>query len=135
VKKISFEQFEKMMSYDVMKYMACIEVDFHVDDSLEYNSCCLGKTSYILGKKITQASYWYGLTPDGSQGYGYDSLYDFFTAPIFRGKSILEIWNSITFDAIDGCGVELRLPHYLGLEEQFIQGAASYDYRASKQTK
>ena len=113
MKKILFEHFEQMMSYDVVKNNACIEIEFFLDDFSEYGSCWLGKT---INEETHQAVYWYGLTPDGSQSYDFDSLHDFVSAPIFHDKSIKERWDSITLIAIDGCSIDWRLAHYLGSE-------------------
>ena len=115
--KITLEQFEKMMEFDVVKNHCCVEVEFYVDDSLEYNSCCLGKT---IDRRTKEAVYWYGLVPDGSQAYDYDSLCDFVSAPIFNGKSIKEIWSLITIYSIDGCVPDDRLKVYWGLEKSSL---------------
>ena len=121
MKKISIKDFEKMMSYDVVENYACIEVEFCVDDSLEYDSCWLGKT---IDKETNQAVYWYGLVRDGSQAYDFSSQHEFINAPVFHGKSILEIWDSITLIEIDSCDIDWRLAHYLGIEQGPIRRPA-----------
>lgn len=114
MQKISFDNFEKIMAYDVMQYTACIEIEFVVEDSPKYTSCWLGKTCAVGGVKLSKESYWYGLLPDASQAYDFDSFDDFISAPIFDGKNIHEIWDSIVIYTIDGCDTEYRLPYYLG---------------------
>ena len=113
MKKISFEQFEKMMSYDVITNDACIEIEFCVDGFPEYSSCWLGKT---VNRETNRADYWYGLVPDGSQAYNFNSLKEFISESIFQSSSIKEIWNLVTLFSIDGCDIDWRLLHYLGLE-------------------
>ena len=122
MEKITLEQFEKMMEFDVVKNHCCIEVEFDVDGSLEYNSCWLGKT---IDGSTKAAVYWYGLVLDGSQAYGYDSFYNFVNAPIFNEKSIKEIWSLITIYSIDNCVPRKRLKVYWGLEEGPLLGPAS----------
>ena len=113
MKKIKFEDFEKMMTYDVVKNNACIEVHFHIDNATEHGSCWLGKT---VGRETNQAIYWYGLIPDGSQAHKFKTSHDFLNAPVFQGKNIMEIWEAVTVNSIDGCDVEERLVHFLRIE-------------------
>jgi hypothetical protein len=120
--KIQFEQFEKMMAYDVLKKGVCIEVSFFVDDLPEYNSCWLGKT---FNSRTSKEIYWYGLVKDDSQAYDFESLHDFVNAPVFHGNSIKEIWNLIMLISIDSCAVEDRLNHYLGLESGSVRRSVS----------
>ena len=108
--KIALEHFEKMMAFDVVANNACIEVEFHVDNSLGYAACWLGKT---INRETLQAVYWYGLTADGLQAYNFDSLDDFINAPVFNGKSIKEIWDTVTFTSIDSCDVTCRMMGYM----------------------
>jgi len=119
--KISIDQFVKMLSFDVVKCHACIEIEFIIDGDKTYDSCYLGKT---VEKDTNNAVYWYGLVPDGSQAYDYYSFEAFVNALIFHGKSIKEIWDSVTLVSIDACRVEERLPFYLGLEPGPIFGQA-----------
>jgi len=109
--RIPFENFEKMMAFDVVTHNACIEVNFRVDASLEYEHCWLGKT---FDRSSPKAVYWYGLVPDGSQAYDSDSFREFVSMPVFDGKSLKEIWDSITILSIDGCDADWRLAQYLG---------------------
>jgi len=91
--KISLKEFKKMMLYDVVEKNSCIEVNFCVDDCMEYDDCWLGKMPDLQKK---QSIYWYGLVKDGSQAYDYNSLEEFLKVKIFNGKNIVEIWESIT---------------------------------------
>ena len=89
-KKISFEDFKKIMSYDITKKQTCIEIEFCVDNYETYQTSWLGK---MIDKETNQVVYWFGLTEDGSQAYDYDSFDKFSNAKVFNGKSLNEIWN------------------------------------------
>lgn len=108
--KISFVSFQKMMEYDVITDNLCIEIEFQVDNITTYDCCWLGK---LPNKKTDKVAYWYGLVPDGSQAYDYDTFDKFSNATVFSGKSLIEIWDSITLLSIDGCDVESRLLDYM----------------------
>ena len=123
MQKILFEHFEKMMSFDVAAHSACIEVEFRVDDSPVYNACWLGKT---FDRMTRQAVYWYGLVPDGSQAYDCDSLHEFVDMPVFNGKSIKDIWDSIAIFSIDNCDVDSRLAQYIGSAPMHVMGSAGF---------
>ena len=41
--KISFEDFKKIMSYDITKNETCIEIEFGVDNCETYKNSWLGK--------------------------------------------------------------------------------------------
>lgn len=62
--------------------------------------------------------YWFGLTPDGSQAYDYDTAEEILNAKVFHGKSLSDVIQNITWLEIDGCGVKWRLPDYLYYWEQ-----------------
>ena len=113
MKKILFEHFEHMMLFDVIANHACIEIAFCVDNLPAYDECWLGKT---IDKETNREVYWYGLVPDGSQASDFNSFHEFIDAPVFQGKNIKQIWNSITLIAIDGCDIDWRLSHYLNFE-------------------
>ena len=113
MKKIPFDQFEQMMLYDVVENNACIEIEFCIDNNPIYNSCWMGKT---IDKEINQASFWCGLVPDGSQAYNFKSFQEFMDTPLFQNDSLKESWSFITIIAIDGCDIDWRLSHYLGVE-------------------
>jgi hypothetical protein len=110
--KIDFSEFKSMMLYDISKNQSCIEVKFCVDMSDIYKKSWLGK---MLDKDSHEPIYWYGLVEDGSQAYDYKSFEQFSDAKVFNGKSIKEIWDSISILGIDACDVEDRLPFYLEL--------------------
>lgn len=111
--KFSAEEFSQMMDYDVVSRGACIEIQFEVEGSDEYNGCWMGKMP-DAEKNSLEETYWYGLVKDGSQAYSYPQKEEFLQAKIFNGKSILEIWDTIDIWPIDGCDVEERLPVLLG---------------------
>lgn len=119
--KISFEDFNQLLSFDVVENFACIEIEFCVDDDVNYNNCWMGKT---IDKETNTAIYWYGLAPDGSQAYDFPAAEEFVNAGVFEGKSIKEIWNAITLSGIDGCEAAERVPFYLGLGLGHIRGPA-----------
>lgn len=110
-KKISFEDFKKIMSYDITKKQTCIEIEFCVDNYETYQTSWLGK---MIDKETNQVVYWFGLTEDGSQAYDYDSFDKFSNAKVFNGKSLNEIWNKVSLISIDACDIEERLQFYLG---------------------
>lgn len=107
-------QFEIMMGIDVSAHNICIEIEFYINEDLEYNSCWLGKMGRTV-EGIQYEVFWYGLVADGSQAYDYYSAEEFFNAPVFRGKSLKDLWDKVIINSIDGCSVEYRLPYYLEL--------------------
>ncbi len=109
--KITFDEFEHMMGYDITENQRCIEIEFSIDGINEYHSSWLGK---MEDKETKKALYWFGLTEDGSQAYDYESFEEFVNAKVFYGKSIKEMWQSISLRSIDACNVHDRLPFYLG---------------------
>ena len=112
MKKISFKDFECIMSYDVAKKQdPCIEIEFCVDGCVEYQSSWLEK---MIDEETNKSIYWVGLVEDGSQAYDFDSFEQLVNANIFYGKSIKDIWNLVTLLSIDACDVQERLPFYLG---------------------
>ena len=108
--KITFEDFCRIMSYDVESSQSCIEIEFYIDNCKEYQCSWLGK---MLDNKEGKAVYWFGLTEDGLQAYEFESLEQFITAKVFHGKNMKEIWKDVSIRAIDACNVEERLPFYL----------------------
>ncbi len=99
------------MSYNVLEHNTCIEIDFYIDGNSEYISCCLGKLPTY--NEINPISYWYGLVPDGSQAYDFNTLEEFINAPVFGRNSLSGLWDRVTICAIDGCDVEYRLDFYI----------------------
>ena len=111
--KISFENFERVMTYNFnknKKWEPCIEVYFSVDGDMDYQDSWLGK---LIDRDTKKSVYWFGLVEDGSEAYDFDSFEEFSNAKVFKGKSIKEIWDSITIDALSGGEVEEMLPFYL----------------------
>ena len=110
--KISFHDFTKIISYDVVKNNSCIEIEFYIDNDSNYESCWLGKT---IDKETNNECYWYGLVKDGSQAYSFLTIDEFMNAKIFYGKNIREVWDFISLYCIDCCDVNERLSHYLDI--------------------
>jgi hypothetical protein len=106
--KISFQQFQKIMDYDVVAEKACIEIAFAIDNDSKYNDCWMGKTKTNDNSGI----YWFGLLADGSEASEYDSFEDMVNAKVFGGKCLRDIWPKVILDSIDACSVEERLPFY-----------------------
>jgi len=108
--KISFEDFKKIMSYDITKKQSCIEIHFCVDYYDDYQTSWLGK---MLDKETNKVIYWFGLTEDGMQAYDYDSFDEFVNAKVFCGKSLKEIWHLVSLVSIDASDVQESLQFYL----------------------
>lgn len=107
---ISFNDITKLFSHD-LEGKFCIEIEFSVKECPEYQFCWMGKMPDDDNEK--KDIFWFGLTPDNSQGYGYDNFDDFSSAPVFRGKSLKEIWNRIEILSIDGCNPQDRILIYI----------------------
>lgn len=111
---ISFDDIAGLFSFDLQKKY-CIEIEFLVKGFPRYQSCWMGKTSNKASKE--KDTYWYGLVPDCSEAYDYDNFQDFFSAPVFEGKSLKKIWKKVKILSIDGCEPEERIQDYLPKEE------------------
>ena len=109
--KITFGNFTSVMFSDITERTDGIEIWFCVDDNQDYYSCWLGK---MIDKQTNSVCYWFGLVEDGSQAYDFDSFEQFVNANVFNGKSIKDIWDSVSLLSIDACDVQQRLPFYLG---------------------
>ena len=101
---IRFEDFAKLFS-NKLTGNGCIEIEFSVDGYSHLQSCWMGKLRNREGKEV----YWFGLTPDGSSSYDFDTFETFVCSPIFDGKSLKSLWEHITILSIDGCDPEERL--------------------------
>ncbi len=101
---MSIKDFYKVLNSYVNTCNSCIEIEFSVRNDAEYGSCWLGKLNEV---------FWFGLVPDGSQAYQYDNFNDFVNAKVFSGKSLIDIWDQISIDSIDGCEPGERLYYYL----------------------
>jgi len=113
--KITFSDFECMMKYSLKEKLKkntepCIEILFCVDDCEDYQESWLGK---MLNQNTNSDLYWFGLTPDGLQGYNFNSFEEFINAKVFCGKNLKEVWDSISLLLIDACDVEERLQFYV----------------------
>ncbi len=110
--KIKLHDLIKILHSDVVKYKSCIEMNFCIDNDIEYNDCWLGKMPDR--ENPSKEVYWYGLVPDGSQAYDYDNLEDILNAKVFHGdKSLCDVIESINWYSLDGCSIGEGLPHYL----------------------
>lgn len=107
---ISYSDIVKLFSFN-LEGKNCIEIAFSLKSYPQYQSCWMGKMSD--GTDKGKDSYWYGLVPDGSEGYDYDNFKDFSSAPIFDGKSLEQLWSDIEILHIDGCDPEERLKAYI----------------------
>ena len=63
-----------------------------------------------VGKDV----YWFGLTEDGKNAFDYATFEEFSNAKVFDGKSLVEIWDTVTVKEIDGCDPTERLRDYIG---------------------
>ena len=109
--KISFKDFMRIMLYDITKNQTCVEIEFCVDNHIDYQASWLGK---MMDKDTKKTVYWFGLTEDGIQAYNFDSFEQFRNTKVFYGNSIEEIWKSISIISIDACETQERLSFYLG---------------------
>lgn len=108
--KISIEKFKQILEYDIIKNKSFLEIEFNIDEDLEYFNCWIGKT---IKKENNEIVYWAGLVSNGSQAYEYDTKEELLNAKIFRGKSLVEIWDSIYFHTIDNCKINEILSNYI----------------------
>lgn len=104
---ITFEDITKLFSRS-LEGKFCIEIEFLLKEETEYQTCWMGK----MPDKEKEL-FWYGLVPDGSEAYDYDSFQSFSSAPVFNGKSLKEIWEKLEIVSIDGCDPEDRIKAYL----------------------
>lgn len=113
---ITFFDIAKVFSFDSRGKFS-VEIEFSVKGDPKYQSCWMGKMPDKNDNK--KDLYWYGLVPDCSEAYDYDSFWAFSSAPIFNGKSLKEIWNDVGILSIDGCDPEERLPTYLDTDSDY----------------
>jgi len=114
--KITFLEFEKYMLRELNKKSdSCIEIWFDVDECIVYQGSWLGK---MIDKNTKRDTYWFGLVPDGSQAYDYDSFEEFANAKVFYGnKSLKEIWTSISILSLDGGPADEMLQRFFKLQQ------------------
>ena len=96
---MTFELFQKLMSFDT-KGRSCIEILFSVKENEKFDYSWMGK---MPDKKTKKDVFWYGLTPDGDIAYDYPTFEEFSSAKIFDGNSLMEIWDNIVIEEINGC--------------------------------
>ena len=107
---ITFAQIKKLFTFETQgKY--CVEILFSVHKRKKFDCCWMGKRH---DKKIGQDVYWFGLTTDGKNAFDYPTFEEFSSAKVFDGKSLSEIWDTVTVEAIDGCEPTERLRNYIG---------------------
>ena len=106
---MTLELFQKLMSFDT-KGRYGFEILFSVKENEKFNSCWMGKMPDTKTKKDL---FWYGLTPDEKNAFDYPTFEEFSSANVFDGKSILEIWDNIVIEEINGCDPMEMIYSYL----------------------
>ena len=107
---ITFAQIKQLFAFETQgKY--CVEILFSVHESKKFHCCWMGK---LHRKKIGHDVYWFGLTSDGKNAFDYPTFEEFSRAKVFDGKSLIDIWHTVTVEEIDGCDPTERLRHYIG---------------------
>ena len=104
---ISFDEIKAFFQKDLAQ-RACIEICFSVNGMPDYDDCWMGKMPDREDK--TKDCFWFGLVPDGSQAYHFDNLDDFFSAPVFHGQSLQQVWKNVSVDIVDGGDPEYWFP-------------------------
>lgn len=107
---IRFSDMARVFAYNLqLKY--CLEIEFQIIGDDVYTECFMGKMPDEEGKKYY---YWYGLTPDGKNAYEFESFDAMADAPVFHGKSLIDLWDQVNILTVDGCDAEWRIKEYLG---------------------
>lgn len=107
---INFAQIKQLFALETEgKY--CVEILFSVRESKKFESCWMGK---LYDKKIGRDVYWFGLTADGKNAFDYATFEELSNAEVFDGRSLFEIWDTVTVKEIDGCDPAERLSNYIG---------------------
>ena len=106
---MTFELFQELMSFET-KGRLCIEIFFVVKEYDKFDCCWMGKLPDRETKKDT---FWYGLTSDGKNAYDYLTFEEFSSANVFDGKSLLEIWDNVVIEEINGCDPMEMVDMYL----------------------
>ena len=107
---ITFDQIAKLFTFQTRKKY-CVEIQFMLVGNEKYNYCWMGK---LWDRTERKESYWYGLTPDGTNAYDYDSFEKMADAPVFDGLNLREVWDRVVIEEIDGCDPAERLQDYIG---------------------
>lgn len=134
--KLMYQGFEHIMSVDIIAHKISIEMEFLVDNFPMYQNCYLGK---MANKDAEKVEYWFGLTPDGTQAYSYDTFEELVNARVFCDKSLKEVWNSVYFFSLNSATLEEVLPFYLNLSQDYpnasdlyVNQVISYDSNSEK---
>ena len=107
---ITFDQIKRLFAFEIQRKY-CIEIAFRVSRSDKFNFCWMGK---LFDKEIQSDVYWFGLTSDGKNAFDYPTFEEFSNAKVFDGKSLFEVWDTVTVEEIDGCEPMERLGDYIG---------------------
>ena len=112
MRKMTFQEFEGVMSFDVgkLKDPLGIEICFCIDNSDIYEDSWMGK---MKDRETGENTYWFGLVPDGSQGYDFPTFEEFANAKVFDGSSLKEIWGSVSIWSLQGGYIHETLPFFL----------------------
>ena len=110
---ITFAQIKQLFAFET-KGKYCVEILFSVSESKKFDCCWMGK---LHDKKIGRDVYWFGLTADGKNAFDYPTFEEFSSAKVFDGKSLSEIWDTVTVEEINGCEPMERLENYIGENE------------------
>ena len=97
------------MSFETKGHL-CIEIFFIVKGSAKFDCCWMGK---LPDQEAKRDAFWFGLTPDGKNAYDYPTFEAFSSADVFDGKSLLEIWDDIIVENINGCDPTEMMEMYL----------------------
>ena len=112
MRKITFMEFEKVMSRDLTKKSdPCIEIHFGIDGCIEYQDAWITK---VIDRYSDNDLYGFGLASDGSQEYNYYTFEEFANAKVFKGnKSLKELWDLVSIWSLDGGQIHETLPFFL----------------------
>lgn len=72
------------------------EVCFSIEGDPVYTCCWLG------GPCGSISDYWFGLVEDCSESYRYPTAQELVDAPVFRGKSLRQLWELVRIEDLDG---------------------------------
>ncbi len=107
---IIFDQIKQLMM-NKTQGQYCVEILFSIKGSKKYNRCWMGE---MPDRETGDDIYWFGLTADGKNAFDYPTFEEFSNAKVFDGKSLVEIWDTVTVEEIDGCEPMERLGDYIG---------------------
>ena len=107
---ITFEDFKTVLTHKVYGDF-CIEIEFRVNGLAEYSCCWMGKTPDTATP--SKDAYWFGLVPDGSKAYDYDTFDAFSSALVFDDQSLEDVWDKVELLSVDSCDPEERFRYLL----------------------